>query len=212
MNRPRFVCLLLLETMRDKSSGGGSRIKIHEEWSVLVRRWCRAFIPELVVIRYFVSPPIRSHRLGQAAHRAWHSIANADAPFANELATTFAFGGHRDGSSGNNQHGASTQVPAGLPMLCSSLMASRASRFMSAPFRSSIQADRLWLRIYQCFDRRITRKVRHRPGSNQEYQSLPSSRTFVRLLDRTLPAPSVADQFESEWAAVQWLQRGITEV
>jgi len=120
------------------------------------------------VIRYFVSPPLRSHRLEQAAHRASCSIANADAPLANELATTVAFGGHRCRWFRRQQSAWPYHARTSRPSIafCSSLIASRPSRFMSAAFRSSIQAYRLWLRIYQCFDRRTTRKVRHRLGSN----------------------------------------------
>ena len=44
-----------------------------------------------------------------------------------------------------------------------------------------------------------------RLGSNQEYQSLSSSAIFVRLLDRTLPVPPVADQFETKLTPGQWL-------
>ena len=57
-------------------------------------RWCTLRTVRLAVVHYLVSAPIRTHGLGQPAHRAWSSVANADAPLAYELATAFAFGGH----------------------------------------------------------------------------------------------------------------------
>jgi len=44
----------------------------------------------LAVVPYLVSAPIRTHGLGQPAHRAWSSVASADTPLAYELATAFA--------------------------------------------------------------------------------------------------------------------------
>ncbi len=58
-------------------------------------RGCRFRTLWLSVIRYLVSPSIPTHGLGQTAHRAWSSVANADAPLAYELATALTFGGHR---------------------------------------------------------------------------------------------------------------------
>src|SRR6476646_4925026 len=57
-------------------------------------RWCPFRTLRLAVVPYLVSAPIRTHGLGQPAHRAWSSVANADAPLAYELATAFAFGSH----------------------------------------------------------------------------------------------------------------------
>lgn len=67
-------------------------------------------------------------------------------------------------------------------------------------------------KTYQCFNKRNVSSIRHRLGSNQEYQFLASSAVFVRLLDRMLPLFPVANQFEIRVTAGQWLGRGVTEV
>ena len=59
---------------------------------------------------------------------------------------------------------------------------------------------------------RSASRMRHTLGSTQEYQSLPTSAIFVRLLDRTLPLLSGADQFDAKVTPGQWLGRGVTDV
>jgi hypothetical protein len=77
-----------------QTPGGFKGIQVQEESSAPTCRWCSSRILRLPVVRYLVSPTVWTDGLRQTAHRAWSSVANADAPLADELATAFAFGGH----------------------------------------------------------------------------------------------------------------------
>ena len=86
---PHFLILSLVDTgrlQRNLSTGRMVSVRL----SVGPFRTLR-----LPVVRYLVSPPVWTYGLGRTAHRAWSSVASADAPLTHELATAFAFGGHR---------------------------------------------------------------------------------------------------------------------
>jgi hypothetical protein len=55
------------------------------------------------MVSYLIATAIWSYRLRRAADWAWGSVANADAPLANELATALACRGHLDVSSLRNE-------------------------------------------------------------------------------------------------------------
>jgi len=57
------------------------------------------------VVSYLIATAIWSYRLRRAADWAWGSVANADAPLADELATALACRGHLDVSSLRNEIG-----------------------------------------------------------------------------------------------------------
>jgi hypothetical protein len=140
-----------------------------------------------LVVRYLVSPSVWTHGLGHTAHRAWSSIANADAPLAYKLATAFAFGGHRVSvfRSGERELPDSARANSFLPSIDPGL-----SVFQQE--NSEQQQAQAW----------------KQPGT-------PVSTFFSYFRSPARSHATLSEswiQFEIKVTAEQWLRRGVTEV
>jgi len=74
-----------------------------EEGSTLTCLCCSGLRFMFSVVSYLIATAIWSYRLRRAADWAWRSVANADAPLSDELATALACRGHLDVSSLRNE-------------------------------------------------------------------------------------------------------------
>jgi hypothetical protein len=155
--------------------------------SVPTCRWCPSRTLWLLVVRYLVSAPIRTHGLGHTAYRTWSSVANADAPLAYELSTALAFG----------SHGVSVFRLAKWKLPDTALANSALSSV--APGLSVHQQENSEQHQAQAWEQ---------PG-------IPVSPFFNYLRSPARSHATltpVVDQFEIKVRAEQWLRRGVTEV
>jgi hypothetical protein len=149
--------------------------------------WCPFRTLWLPVIRYLVSPSIRTHGLGYTAHRTWSSVANADAPLAYELATAFAFRGHRVS----------------------------VFRLAKGELPDSARADRFLPSVDPCLSVLQQENCEQQQAEAWEQPGTPVSTFFSYLRSPArshATQPPVVNQFEIKMTAEQWLRRGVTEV
>jgi hypothetical protein len=125
--------------------------------------------------------------LGHTAHRAWSSIANADAPLAYELATAFASGGHgvRVFRLAKGELPDSARTNIFLPSV--------------GPGLSVLQQENSEQQQAQCWEQ---------PGT-----PVSTFFSYLRSPARSHATQTpVVDQFEIKVTSEQWLRRGVTEV